>query len=62
MGTGFRLVPKFDGNCLIILYECRGEVRVIAQILMPADQQLSDNVKAADDICSIMRTRIKRSL
>ncbi len=62
MSTAFRLVPKFDGNCLVILYEFRGDVRIIAQILLPNDQQLSDNVETANDICNILRKRIRKSL
>ena len=62
MGTNFRLVPKFDGNCLVILYEWNGDARIIAQILLPADKQLSDNVETANDICSILKKRIRKSL
>ncbi|MCM1542845.1 MAG: hypothetical protein NC121_16510 [Blautia sp.] len=51
MAANFRLVPKFEGNCLVILYESNGDVQAIAQILLPADRQLADNVEVANDIC-----------
>ncbi|MCM1542125.1 MAG: hypothetical protein NC121_12820 [Blautia sp.] len=62
MGTNFRLVPKFEGNHLVILYERNGDAMAIAQILLPADRQLADNVEAANDICSILKKRIRKSL
>ena len=62
MSKNFRLVPKFSENCLIILYEMNGDVRIIAQILLPADQQLAQNVQTANDICTILKRRIRQSL
>ncbi|MCM1259048.1 MAG: hypothetical protein NC306_08280 [Butyrivibrio sp.] len=62
MAANFRLVPKFEGNCLVILYESNGDVQAIAQILLPADRQLADNVEVANDICGILKKRIRKSL
>ncbi len=62
MSRHFRLIPKCNENCLVILYEMNGDVRVIAQILLPADQQLSNNVQTANDICTILKRRIRQSL
>lgn len=62
MSTNFRLIPKFNENWLFILCEFNGDVRVIAQILLPADHQLVDNVATATDICQILKKRIRKSL
>ena len=62
MSKNFRLVPKFSENCLIILYEMNGDVRIIAQVLLPADQQLAQNVQTANDICTNLKKRIRQSL
>lgn len=62
MSTSFRLIPKFNGNYLVILCEYNGDVRDIAHILLPADQQLVDNVQTASDICLVLKKRIRKSL
>lgn len=62
MSTNFRLIPKFYGNCLVILFEANGEVRNIAQICLPADHQTIDDVSTANDICQILKKRIRKSL
>lgn len=61
----FRVVPKFVSvNSLEIWFvpQSNTDMRVIAQILMPADNQLSDNVEAANEICAILKKRIRKSV
>lgn len=62
MSENFKLIPKFDGNSLVILIESNGNVRDIAHVLLPADHQLVDNVETATAICQVLRKRIRRSL
>lgn len=61
MNTNFRLIPKFNENILVILYEYNGDVKIIAQILLPADHQLAGNVATATDICSILKSVSKEA-
>ena len=62
MSRHFRLVPKFNENCLFILYEMNGDVRIIAQVLLLADRQTAHDVEMANDICKTLRKRIRQSL
>lgn len=63
MGQNFQLIPKFDGNAMAIFFVLpNGENREILRCIFPDDFQLGDNVKAADEIISTLRKRIKRSL
>lgn len=66
MKNQFRLVPKMiSPNCADIWFMSGGNNEngtIIARILFPADGQLNDNLKALEDTCSILRTRIRRSV
>lgn len=62
MSKNLRLVPKFNENCLVIVCEYNGDVRIIAQVLLPNDHQISDNVEVADEICGILKKRIRKSV
>lgn len=63
MNSNFKLVPKFEGNIMVIYFVLpNGENRQILQCMFPDDRQLRENIAAADEIISILRRRIKRSL
>lgn len=63
MSSNFQLVPKFEGNIMVIYFVLpNGEYRQILQCIFPNDKQLGDNVKVADEIIPILKRRIKRSL
>lgn len=62
-GTGFKLVPKMEGNkAIIYIVLPNGEAREICWIIFPDDMQIPDNVSAIEDIMGILRKRIRRSL
>lgn len=62
MSVNFRLIPKFNENVLVIIYEYNGDIRPIAQVLLPNDHQISDNVAVANEICAILKKRIRKSV
>ena len=62
MSANFRLVPKFNNNLLAIVCEYNGDIRVIAQIILPNDNQIADNVEVANGICAILKKRIRKSV
>lgn len=62
MSVNFRLVPKFNNNLLVIICEYNGDIRVIAQIILPNDNQIADNVAVANEICAILKKRIRKSV
>ncbi|MCX4267819.1 MAG: hypothetical protein OSJ62_04035 [Lachnospiraceae bacterium] len=63
MGQSFRLVPKMEQNLLrIFLVYSGGKNEEIARVVMPHDNQMNDNVNCAEEICTAIRKRIKRSV
>jgi len=63
-GSSFRLVPKMVDNSTfgIWIVTNSGETRQIGQFIVPNDGQMNDNLDAAQEICNIMRKRIRRSV
>ncbi|MCM1118079.1 MAG: hypothetical protein NC543_01780 [bacterium] len=60
----FRVVPKINNN-LIAIFVCvpaTGESRQVALIECPNDNQLSDNVELAEELCKIYRKRLNKSI
>lgn len=62
MSNNFKLVPKFYNNLLNIWYVSEDQSLLIAQLLMPNDQQRMDDVQVAGDICSCLKKRIKKTV
>lgn len=63
MNSNFKLVPKFNNNLLNIWITLpNGDSKVIAYICFPADQQMGDNVKCAEELCAALKKRIRKSL
>lgn len=64
MSANFKLVPKFpEPNLLVVwLVLQNGESRAIAYVNFPNDSQLSHNLRVGDDICALLRKRIRASV
>lgn len=63
MNNNYKLVPKMEGNIvIIILVTANGEGHQIARIMLPNDNQVTDNVDCINEICATLRKRIKRSI
>jgi hypothetical protein len=63
MKGNFRLVPKFSENMMDIVFVLpNGDCRVIARVCLPCDGQHNDDLSCAEEICSALRKRIRRSV
>lgn len=63
MSANFKLVPKLANNLLEIWFVLpNGEGRAIAWVVFPKDSQMPDNVTAANDICAVLKKRIRKSV
>lgn len=61
----YRLVQKYaegNPNCLNIWFVLpTGQGHLIATIIFPSDQQYGDNHICADEICTALKKRIRKS-
>lgn len=63
MSANFKLIPKFSENLMEVWCVLPGgECRVIANVTFPNDHQMSHNVKTGEEICAILRKRIRGSV
>lgn len=63
MSANFKLVPKFSDNLMEIWFVLpNGDGRAIAWVTFPNDKQMSHNVEAGNDICAILKKRIRGSI
>jgi hypothetical protein len=64
----YKIVPKFikDNNGAhtihIGIVFSNGEKKLLAVVLLPHDGQLNDDVQCAEEICTSIRKRIKKSV
>lgn len=63
-GQSFKIVSKMAGNYIGIYYHVpqTGYTRKIAVLEMPNDSQVVDNVDFVNELCSLYRKRIKKSI
>lgn len=64
-GQKYKLVPKMQNNRMaiyIIIPPPVDEVRQVAYIEMPNDNQLSDNVDFVNDFITAYKKRLRKSL
>ncbi len=64
MNSGFRVVPKMPCSWLIEIYIVAktGDVRKVAVIEVPHDDQLNDNLELSQTVCAAINKRIKKSV
>lgn len=62
--TSFRIIPRMlnANRCIFDLVLSTGEYRTIAQCDFPNDNQMNDNLEAAQAICDILKKRIRKSV
>jgi hypothetical protein len=62
--TGLRLVPKMIDNVTfgIWVVTSNGESRQIGIFNVPNDNQINDNLEAAQGICDVLKKRIRKSI
>lgn len=63
MKSNFKVVPKLHQNVLCILAVCsNGTGKEIGRVIFPNDFQVNDNVACAEEICTAIRKRIRKSI
>lgn len=62
--TGLRLVPKMINNVTfgIWVVASNGDSRQIGVFNVPNDNQMNDNLEAAQGICDVLKKRIRKSI
>lgn len=62
--NGFRIVPKMvsSNRCIFDIVLPNGEYRTIAQCDFPNDNQMNDNLEAAQAISDVLKKRIRKSV
>lgn len=61
--SGFRIVPKMLSlNRCAFAIVLNGDCRVIATVDFPSDNQMNDNLEAAQEIANILKKRIRKSV
>lgn len=62
--NGFRIVPRMISinRFIFDIVLPNGEYRTIAQCDFPNDNQMNDNMEAAQAICDILKKRIRKSV
>lgn len=61
--SGFKLVPKMvTPNIMTIHAVTASESMQIAEIHLPNDGQMNDNLEAAEGICAVLKKRIRKSV
>lgn len=59
----YNLVAKMDGNIAAIFFVIpSGEYREICRICFPMDKQVQDDCQAIEEIISVLKRRIKKSI
>ena len=63
MGMRYKLVPKFYGNFAdIYIVTTAGEMRIIARVEFPNDQQQMDNNVCIEEVIKALNKRLRRSV
>lgn len=63
MGMRYKLVPKFYGNFVdVYIVSATGEMRIIARVEFPNDQQTMDNNSCTEEILKALNKRLRRSV
>ena len=59
----YKLVPKFYGNIVdIYIVAGTGEMRIIARIEFPSDNQQMDNNTCTEEVIRALNKRLRRSV
>ena len=63
LGMRYKPVPKFYGNFAdIYVVSATGEMRIIARVEFPNDQQTMDNNTCTEEILKALNKRLRRSV
>jgi hypothetical protein len=64
MQRNFRIIQKFTcaNVCKFYILFPNGEYKLLADVLMPNDGQLNENVGCANEISDALRKRVRKSI